>query len=185
MPYAIEGLEETLRALRKFSPELYKEMNAEIKPELKAISTKAKDKFLPKIAGLSNFGVYQTKSGKPSVRKFPIYSVEDARRGITFSIGKIKKNPYGWTNRYLIWNKNAAGVVIEWAGRVHTEGRIGNKASQHFIQNVRSQGQMKQVGRKSGRVIFAAVEENQGKAKRAIEQAVEKAVIRFNAGSIK
>ena len=32
MPYAIEGLEETLRALRKFSPELFKEMNKEIKP---------------------------------------------------------------------------------------------------------------------------------------------------------
>ena len=30
MPYAIEGLEQTLRGLRKFSPELYKEVNQKI-----------------------------------------------------------------------------------------------------------------------------------------------------------
>lgn len=185
MPYAIDGLENTLKALRKFSPELYKEMNNEIKPELKLITTKAKEKFVGSIAGLRNFGVYSNKSGKESVRKFPVYQPEDARRGITFSIGKTPRNWNGWVNRYLIWNKNAAGVVIEWAGRVHTEGKSGNRASQHFIQSIKASGSMKQVGNKSGRIIFAAVEENQGRAKRAIEQAVIKACNKFNAGAMK
>lgn len=185
MPYAIEGLEQTLKGLRKFSPELYKEMNNEIKPELKLITTKAKEKFLGHIPGLGNFGIYTNKSGKEPKRKFPIYTPEDARKGITFSIGKSPRNWNGWVNRYLIWNKNPAGVVIEWTGRVHTEGKSGNYASQHFTKAIKSSGSMKQVGRKSGRIIFAAVEENQGRAKRAIEDAVIKAVNKFNAGSLK
>lgn len=185
MPYAIEGLEQTLKSLRKFSPELYKEMNNEIKPELKSIVNKARDKFSPKIAGLGNFGVYTNKSGKTPVRKFPIYDPNDARKGVTFSIGKSPRNWNGWVNRYLIWNRNPAGVVIEWAGRVHTEGKTGDGRSQHFIKSAKAYHEMKQVGRKSGRIIFAAVEENQGKAKKAIEDAVIKACNKFNAGSLK
>lgn len=185
MPYAIEGLEQTLKGLRKFSPELYKEMNNEIKPELKSIVIKAKGKLEPKIKGLSNFGIYQNKSGKSPARSFPIYEFELARKGITYSIGAQKKNWNGWVGRYVIWNKTRAGAVIEWAGRVHPEGRDGNKRSQHFVKAVAGTGHMKQVGKKSGRVIIAAVEENQGRAKKAISDAVTKAVNAFNQGKLK
>lgn len=184
MPYAIEGLEQTLKSLRKFSPELYKEMNNEIKPELKSIVTKARDKFQAKIQGLKNFGEY-TNSKQ---RKFPIYNVEDARRGITYSIGAQKKNWGNFTNRYLIWNKSRAGAIIETAGRKNPAGRLGVAHSEYFNQTMNNVGQMKHVGKgrkQQGRIIFAAVEENQGRAKKAIETAVENAAKKFNNGGLK
>ena len=42
MPNAIEGLDSTLKALRKFSPDLYKQMNKEIRPALKSLANEAK-----------------------------------------------------------------------------------------------------------------------------------------------
>lgn len=184
MPYAIEGLEQTLKALRKFSPELYKEMNNEIKPELKSMVIKAKDKLVDGIAGLSNFGVYNNKSGKTPVRTFPIYNASDARKGIAYSIGAQKRNSKGWTNRYLLWNRTRAGAIVEWSGRVNPSGKSDDRRSQHFVRSVNQVGQLKQVGKKTGRIIYAALEENQGRAKRAIEQAVEKACAKFNAGNL-
>lgn len=203
MPYAIEGLEQTLRALRKFSPELYKEMNKEIRPELKAITTAAKNKLPAIVTGLTNFNAYRNQTGE-SKRKFPIYNASDARRGITFSTGAMKANRNGWVNRYVIWNKNAAAAILETAGRKNPDGQpwagkkgaAGHKyshsnnrnAGTHFIKSANNIGAMKRVGQgpvNQGRIIFAAVEENQGRAKRAIEQAVIKACAKFNAGLIK
>lgn len=188
MPYAIEGLEKTLKGLRKFSPELYKEMNNEIKPELKMIVNKAKDKLRPSILGLGNFGVYTNKSGKVPNRKFPIYNVEEARKGVTYTIGKTPRNYGGWVNRYLIWNKSRAGAIIETAGRKNPDGRLGVNRSRDFINKMDNVEEFKHVGqgrKHQGRIIFAAVEENQGRAKKAIEDAVIKAVNKFNAGSLK
>lgn len=218
MPYAIEGLEDTLKALRKFAPDLYKQMNEEIKPELRNIVNAAQSKLPYKIDGLSKFKYYQTKT--PSKRQFPIYNVSDARRGITFSIGRQKANRSGWVNRYVIWNQTRAGAIIETAGRRNPLGRAGamslelkelggiqgvtqksragsrkkagyvidskNYNSQnpfagyHFVKSIEDALPMKSVGRgrkNRGHVIFAAVEENQGRAKKAIEDAVNKAVM--------
>ena len=217
MPYAIEGLEQTLKALRKFSPDIYKEMNNEIRPELRRITDNAKSKLPFKIDGLSKFKYYATKS--ESKRKFPIYNTADARKGITFSMGRQKANRSGWVNRYVIWNQSAAGAIIETAGRRNPDGRAaamslmlkeyggiqgitykakgGSRkkagytpdskgyysnnpfAGYHFVHSIGDQLPMKSVGRgmkNRGRVIFAAVEEDQGKAKAAIERAVNKAV---------
>ena len=204
MPYAIEGLEQTLKSLRKFAPELYKEMNMEIKPELKSIVVKAQDKLQSNVRGLRNLGEYTNKSGMESKRHFPIYRAEDARKGITFTIGAMKENAKGFTNRYIIWNKSAIGAILETAGRKHPmgqpwAGKRGSashdyshsnnpKAGKHFIESANSISGFKQVGqgqKNRGRIIFAAVEENQGKAKKAIYNAVEKAVNKFNAGMIK
>ena len=204
MPYAIEGLEQTLKSLRKFSPELYKEMNAEIKPELKSIVVKAQDKLSSRINGLSNFGVYQNKSGKESHRSFPVYKIEDARKGITYSMGAQKRNMSGWINRYIIWNRSAAGAILETAGRANSQGQpwVGPKgpagkkyshsnnpmAGKHFVNATNGFGSLKQIGqgaKNRGRIIFAAVEENQGRAKKAIEQAIIKTCNKFNAGALK
>jgi len=199
MPYAIEGLEQTLKALRKFSPELYKQMNKEIRPELKEITSAAKTKLPSHIAGLKNFKVSDSGNAR-----FPAYNASDARKGITYSMGKMQTNRNGWINRYIIWNKNAAAAIIETAGRKNPTGQpwAGKKGSAshdyshsnnpdagaHFIKAVTSVGGMKQVGQgrvNRGRIIFAAVEENQGKAKKAIEQAIVKACAKFNAGNLK
>lgn len=224
MPYAIEGLEGTLKALRKFSPDLYKAMNEEVKPELRIITNAARTKLPFKISGLSKFKYYSVKRGS-SNRTFPIYNVTDARRGITFTVGAQKPNRSGWTNRYVIWNKNAAGAIIETAGRRNADGRApamsrmlkeyggvqgisykakggsrkkagyeadskGYKsdnpfAGYHFVHSMDNAGSLKSVGKgmkNRGRIIFAAVEENQGRAKKAIEDAVNKAVKIFMTG---
>lgn len=220
MPYAIKGLEDTLKQLRKFSPDLYKQLNEEIKPELASIANVAKSKLPFSISGLRNFKYYQTKG--ESNRSFPIYNPSDARKGITYSIGKQKVNRSGWVNRYTIWNLNPAGAIIETAGRRNPDGRApamstilkqyggiqgisyksraGSQkggysadskgyrsdnpfAGYEFVHAMNSVGQLKNVGRgrkNKGRIIFAAVEENQGKAKMAIENAVNKAIERFN-----
>jgi hypothetical protein len=185
MPNAIEGLDSTLKALRKLSPELYKEMNKEIRPALKSLANEAKTYLPASIPGLSNWtnASHEAKSRTSRVRAFPTYELTSAKRGISYSTSPRRLNTKGWVALYSILNLSASGSIVDTAGRKNPNGSPKSKsnnpnAGAHFIAAIAAAvGGFYRVGtgpRSVGRVIYQAVNKDDGKVKSVIINAVNK-----------
>ena len=188
MAHVIEGLDNTIKALRKIDPTIYKEMNREIRPEMKRLQKKAQQ-FLPNtIVGLSNWIKPQSSDAKSRTnrtRPFPHYDAKLARKGIVYTLGNKRQNGNNWVAMFSLINKNASGAIIETAGR--KSGLSGSKDSQsnnkaagaHFTQAIQGGvGHLAAIGKGSkqrGRVIFRAVSEDEGVVRGKIVDAVNRA----------
>jgi len=202
MPVKIEGLRETRRALRQFAPDLYKQMNNEIRKALREITYDVKRDIPNEITGLSNFGVGKGRkitahNSEFSHRGFPLFRGAEVRSGIGYTMGVQKSNSRGYSAIYSIVNKSRVGAIIDVAGR--KSGAKGNDptrsrnphASADFIEKLNAGiGEIERSNyrgnrKNDGRLIFAGVKRNEGKAKAAIFRALEKAIAEFNARGIK
>lgn len=199
MPVVVSGVPELKRALKKYAPDLRKQMDAEIRVALKEVTDAAKAK-VPGMAPGNLFNWNDTGSEVNSrtskVREFPKYDSGLIRRGITYKMGSTRFNRAGFSGLYSLFNKDAAGSIIELAGRVHPQGRV-QKANRRYGQSYKDIGQsnnpnagrifvgaMNAVGplkqydkfaRGRGRLLYAAYAENQGKALDATMRAIDKA----------
>lgn len=122
MPYEIKGLDNTLKALRQYSPELYKEMNKEITVELKQLRDKARSWIPAEINNLSRWSRGSKKPMWEGYRAFPKYDPLAARKGIFYRIGRQKPNRSGWASYYTLFNASASGAILETAGRKNPTG---------------------------------------------------------------
>lgn len=198
MPVVVEGIPELKRALKNFAPDLRKEMDDEIRAALKAVVVDAKGKVPSSAPGnLYNWNETErepiSRTGK--FRAFPKYDATLIRQGMTYSIGQQKRNRQGFAGMFSLFNKDAAGSIIELAGRVHPQGRK-QKAARQFGESSKDIGQsnnpnagrifvgamndlpMKQYDkfqRNRGRLLYAAYAENQGRALDAVFKAIDKA----------
>ena len=192
MPVVVEGVPELKKALKKFAPDLRKQMDDEIRVALKEVTNAAKAK-VPSQApgGLYNWqdtGV-ESQSRTSRARAFPKYNARVIRRGLTYSLGRSKRNMSGFASLYSLLNKSASGAIAETAGRL--SGASGSSRSQsnnpnagaRFIGGMNGIGAMKSVDRRqksTGRILFAAYVENEGKALDAVFKAIDKASRLFN-----
>jgi hypothetical protein len=189
MSVQLDGVKETLRALRKIDPELLKEMNKEIKGIMIPIRDKARE-YAPTAAPLYNWDEqsYATRVKKPretATRKFPLYQAEAARKGIYYSQSPSKRNAKGWSSQYIIANASASGAIYETAGRKNPSGSSRSKsnnpgAGSNFISRMGPLYGQDQASR--GRMIFRAWYENQGRAQAAVVQAIVNTIAAFNQG---
>lgn len=193
MPIVVEGVPELKKALKKYAPDLLKQMNAEIRVALKEVTNDAKAKVPAKAPGnLYNWDDkgYEPVSRIKGRRAFPKYNSQVIKRGLTYSLGRGKRNRSGFSSLYSLLNKSAAGAIAETAGRESgisgsRESRSNNpNAGAHFIGRMNGIGSMKshnntQMAR--GRILFAAYDENQGKALDATFKAIDKASKAFKA----
>lgn len=117
MPASVSGGVELRKALKKFTPDLAKDVQKEIGALLRPISTKAKG-FVPSSAPLSGWG-------KPSVTGvFPEWDGKAAKTGIGYKTTPSKPNKAGFVSLARIVNASASGAIFETAGRVNPHGRI-------------------------------------------------------------
>lgn len=198
MPVVVSGVPELKKALKKYAPDLLKEMNAEIRVALKEVTDDAKAKVPGQAPGrLYNWndnGV-EAKSRTSRERGFPKYNGRVIRKGLTYSIGRSKKNRQGFASLYSLLNKSAVGAIVETSGRLNAFGRpqAGNKHSKNskeygasnnpqagydFVMSMNGVGPLKQYDkfeRGKGRLLYAAYAENNGKALDATFRAIEKA----------
>jgi hypothetical protein len=194
----VDGVKETLRALRKFDPELLKEMNKEIKGIMIPIRDKARG-YAPTAApgGLYNWdegaytkkitarnSAFRTFNNEGRVRRFPLYQAEVARKGIYYTQSPSKRNRSGWSSQYIVANSSASGSIYETAGRKNPGGDPKSKsnnprAGANFISRM---GPLYGDGPSRGRLIFRAWSEDQGKAQAAVIKAIENAIGAFNQG---
>jgi hypothetical protein len=190
MPIAVKGVDSTKRALRKFDPDLYKAMNKEIGTALKSVSNQAKQEVKPDfISGAMDTGAERV-SRTSRARAFPVYNSSVIRKGLTYSLGRQKKNLGGWSAAYSLLNKSAMGAIVETAGRRNPNGDPRSQsnnpnAGNQFIQELNQEyGGLKQVGKgakQRGRLMYSALYDNQGKARDAILVAIETAAKQFKA----
>lgn len=194
MPVVVQGVPELKKALKQFAPDLLKEMNAEIRVALKEVTTDAK----AKVPGQAPGGLYnwqdtgkQVKSRTGRATGFPKYNANVIRRGLTYSLGRSKRNRSGFASLYSLLNKSASGAIAETAGRANPGGSSRSQsnnpnAGARFIGAMNGIGAMKSLdGRQksTGRILFAAYAENQGKALDATMKAIDKAAKALQARS--
>ena len=163
MPTELKGASELRRAMKRFSPDLDKETRDEMVGFLKPLVKKARG-FMPSNADMPSGFVGTAESGQ-----FPKYDAGIARRGLGYKLTPTKPNRQGWVQTVSIHNKTAGGVIYEWAGR---------KSNSKFVSNL--PGQLAGSGKMSGRAMFKAYKEDEGRAKVGVIKALEKAAAKFN-----
>jgi hypothetical protein len=93
---------------------------------------------------------------------------------------------------YSLLNKSAMGAIIETAGRLHPAGDPASQsnnpnAGRAFIERANQISGLKQVGKgrkNQGRLAFAAVADNMGKAKAAIVDAIQRAEAKYRSATL-
>jgi hypothetical protein len=181
MPVELSGVNNLLKSLKAYAPELDKALRQELKDATAEVVAQAKA-YAPAAAPLSNWG--------KGNGKFPLYDVRRVKSGIRLSLTKSKTNVNGFASTVRIVNASAAGAIYETAGRANPFGQpwVGPKgtkgkryshspnkyAGRDFIQAMG--GQMKGKGDLHGRLLYRAWDEDKGKT----FDAVIRAVIRTN-----
>jgi hypothetical protein len=190
MPVEVKGLVETQKALKKLAPDLYDEMRKEIRVALKTVSDDAKKMVQPAVYGLYNWdskGV-QVKSRTSRAEAFPKYDSKVIRKGLTYSLGRSKRNNAGFIALYSLLNKSRVGSIIETAGRKNFNGDPRSQsnnpnAGAHFNRAIQgTYGGFGNVGSSrmdKGRLLLKAVEQDQGKVTDAVFKAIAKAEHKF------
>ena len=159
------GASDLRRALRKFSPDLDKEVRAEIVSFLKPVVKKARG-YMP-----SNDAMPSGFVGTSEPDRFPKYDASIAKRGIGYKLTSTKPNNRGWSSTVSIHNKTRAGAIYETAG---SKSGIVGKFTPRLPGELTTSGSMK------GRAMYRAYAEDEGKAKAGVTQALEKAAVKFN-----
>ena len=197
MPVNVTGVQETLKAMRKFDPDLAKQMNANIKRAMMPIRDKAKA-YAPgndqMLSGWTKADAFGPQSRK--YRAFPKYDQAEVTQGIIYRQGA---NNFGevmgvkfrrrFQVTHYVANTSAGGAIYEMAGRLEAS----RKASRSLNPNARAQfleplGPLYGTSRfgrtdQRGRLIYRAWDEDNGKASRAVNLALNAAVNQFNASA--
>ena len=188
MPLQVKGLAEAKRTLNKISPTLATQVDNDIRRSLLSIRDEARGQVPASIPGLTNFRrvkgkVAQSRTSRK--RAFPKYDPIAIRKGLTYSMHKGRANNSGYRSLYSMLNRNAAGAIIETAGRKNPQGDpnslSNNKgAGAHFIQAIQNEfGGFKQTGKTretQGRLMGAAVAANQTRVQETIVSAIFSAI---------
>ena len=172
MPTEVKGALALRKALKQFEPDLAKETTKEIASFLKPVVKQAKGFVPSNDAAPSGWLKRPNAGGRWAQRSF---DAAEVRRGITFKSTPSKPNRNGFRSLATIFNKSAAGAIYETAGR--KSGITGN-FTPHLGGSIRGKDR-----KNSGRVIFRAVDQDQGEARKHIIQAIEKAAAKLNSRS--
>jgi len=161
MPVEVTGVSELRKALKKYAPDLAKESQKELANLLKPIVRNARG-FLPTNADVPSGWLKENQKGKWANRG---YDQAIASKGITYSTAAGKANRQGFRSIASIYNKSAAGAIYETAGR--KSGNVGKFTP-------RLSGQLQGDGQKmTGRAMFRAWAQDQGKTTAAVIKAIE------------
>jgi hypothetical protein len=169
MPATVKGAVALRKSLRKFSPDLAKELPKEVAAALKPI-TKAAKGYLPDDGQV--LSGWLTREGSQS--RFPSYNARLVKRGIGYKTTPSKPNRRGFRSLARVFNKTAAGAIYDTMGRKSPQSR--------FVQNQNNKypSQMKGKDKMEGRALFRAYEENNGKAREAVLAAIKTAADKLN-----
>lgn len=188
MATELKNATEVRRALIKFAPDLQKELTKEWAKTLKPVVARARG-FVPSESPMSGW------AARPySEAKFPMFNPDTIRKGIVYQTTPSKPTRSGYVNLVRIKNKSAAGAIYETAGRKNGQGQewVGPRAGgaskgvsrsnnpyagNQFISNL---GNLYGSKKNTGRLIYRAWAETQGKANATIIKALETTTERFN-----
>jgi hypothetical protein len=169
MPTNVKGASNLRKALKQFTPDLAKEIQQEIAGFLKPVVRKARG-FVPSNSEIPSGWLVGNQKGKWERVAF---DSAVAKRGIGYKTTPSKTNRSGFKSLVSILNKSAAGAIYETAGR---KSGIDGRFSPRLSGSLAGQPQKMQ-----GRAMFKAWQQDQGKAKGAVLQAIFNSAAKFNA----
>ena len=183
----ISGNTELRMAMRRFAPDLEKNLRKEMASGLKPVVRAARG-FVPAESPMSGWAARSFSEGR-----FPTYNAKAIQKGITYSTSVSKKSKDGFTSMASIKNKSAIGAIYETAGRKNPQGQpwVGSKAGgtgkgvsrsnnpkagQQFIGNLPPLVSSLQ-GR--GRLIYRAWSQDKGRAHGIVMRAIDTSITEF------
>jgi len=170
MPASVKGGIELRKALRKFTPDLAKETQKQIKLAIQPISKSAKGYVPDRGEVLSGWLPRQM-----SEATFPSFNPSLVKSGIGYKTTPSKANQRGFRSLAQVFNKNRAGAIYERMGKVSPQ-------SQFVInQDGKLRAPLKGKGRMQGRVLYRAYDENNGKAREGVLKAIQTSADKLNA----
>lgn len=196
MQIELRGNADLRKALRRFAPDLEKNLKIELKRGLAPVAQAARG-FVPSQSPLSGWVGRSFSEGT-----FPVFNSATIKAKIGFSTAVTKKNSRGFNSMASVFNNSRAGAIYESAGRNGSQGQpwVGPngptgkkyshsrnpKAGQQFIAAMPElSGSLK--GR--GRLIFKAWSLDKGRAEgivnKAISTAEQELYKRSNSGSLR
>ena len=176
MPVEVKGSVALRKALRQFEPDLAKETTKEIASFLKPVVKQARG-FLPSNDEVPSGWLKRPNAqGKWADR---YYDKSLANRGIGYKSSPSKPNRNGFRSLASLFsravNGNAAAAIYETAGR--KSGISGNFTPKLGGQLVGKNQKM------TGRALFRAFAEDEGKAEGHVIRAIERAAAKLNSRS--
>lgn len=182
----IRGNADLRKALRKFTPDLDKQLKKELGRALRPVVRKAQG-YVTQAAPMRGWEGRSFSEGS-----FPIYNATTIARGIKYSTGVTKPNPQGFTSMARIINASRVGAIYEIAGTKNPKGQpwVGPngsaghryshsnnpKAGEQFISNLPP---LVSSLKGRGRLIFRAWRDSNGVAEGAAMKAIDKATQEF------
>lgn len=165
----VEGVESTLRELKRTDTAIYNESIKTIKSTMERAANLARAKYPPQ--PLSGW-VRSTSISRNPPAEFPIYNANRARAGIQPLVMKKSSKSRSSFKVAALRQSDPAGVIFDMAGS-RSSGK-GEKGA-HFISTLVSR-----TGRAS-RAMWPAVRANQPAIIAAIDEASKKAATYLNA----
>ena len=169
MPVNVSGIKEMKKALSLVDKDLLKEVQGEIRATMIPIRDKARSYAPADTEVLSGWTKSAGLIGPMRYRTFPKYNQRQVIDGIKYSAASNKRNNKGWSATNYVSNTSAPGAIYETAGRKNPGGNFSPRLPGSII----GQGKM------SGRALFKAYAENEGKAQSAVLKAIEDAYKAF------
>jgi len=169
MPTSVQGASNLRKALKQFTPDLAKETQKELANFLKPVVKNARG-FIPSNDQVPSGWLVANQKGAWERAAF---DSAIAKRGIGYKTTPSKVNRSGFKALVSILNKSAAGAIYETAGR---KSGISGRFTPRLDGQLVGQGQ-----KMTGRAMFRAYAQDQGKAKGAVLQAIFKSANKFNA----
>jgi len=183
----ISGNADLRKALRRFAPDLEKELRKELRAALSPVAQKAKS-YVTEDAPMRGW-----RGRAFSEAKFPIYNANTIRKGIGYRVTPGKVNRNGFSSMASIYNSSAAGAIYEIAGIRSEKGQpwvgpkaggaskkvsrsVNPQAGEQFIRNLPAPTSSLK-GR--GRLIYRAWANSRGVAEGAAMKAIDKATREF------
>jgi hypothetical protein len=201
MPVNVTGVQATLKAMRKFDPDLAKQMNKQIKGAMMPIRDKAQAYAPSNDQMLSGWAGSSASEVTARYRAFPKYDQAEVTAGIIYRQGANNSGEVAGAKfrrrfqvTHYIANTSAGGAIYETSGRL----AASRKASRSLNPNARAQF-LEPLGPlygtrgtsdprfgntdQRGRLIYRAWDEDNGRAAQAVNLALNLAVSQFNANS--
>jgi hypothetical protein len=186
MPTKVElvGDVELRKALRRFTPDLEKALRKEIAAALRPIVREARG-FVPNTSPLSGWADRSFNEGS-----FPTFNSSIIKSGITYSSVPSKMNSNGFRSLASVQNKSRAGAIYEGAGRKQGTWRARGSSPRSKSRNPQAGNQFVDALpplvsslKGTGRLIYRAWRNNQGKAEGAVNKAIDQAFIKFRSNA--
>ena len=186
MPTKVEliGNVELRKALRRFTPDLEKSLRKQVAAALRPVVRDARG-FVPATSPLSGWADRSFNEGS-----FPTFNSSIIKSGITYSTVPSKINSNGFRSMASVSNKTRAGAIYEGAGRKQDTWRAKGSSPRSRSRNPQAGNQFVDALpplvsslKGSGRLIYRAWRNNQGRAEGAVNKALDEAFAKFRSRS--